>query len=64
MDNLVVVISNIAAAACLIAWRYRGSSGLERRFYHGRGRKIDGSTPTQASLLRPRIRCFTLIILA
>ena len=28
-------------------------SGSERRFYDGHVRKIDGSTPTQASLLGP-----------
>ena len=36
--------------------------GSERRFYDGHDRKIDGSTPTQASLLRPWIRCFTTFI--
>ena len=36
--------------------------GSERRFYDGHDRKADGSTPTQASLLRPYIRCFTIII--
>ena len=40
-------------------WR----SGLERRFYH-HDRKVDGSTPNLVSLLRPWIRCFTLIISA
>ena len=29
------------------------SNGSERRFYDGHNRKVDGSTPTQASLLRP-----------
>ena len=37
-------------------------SGPERRFYDSRDRKVDGSTPTQVSLLRPWIRCFTIII--
>ena len=37
-------------------------SGAERRFCDGRDRKFDGSTPTQASLLRPWIRCFAKII--
>ena len=37
---------------CLsVAW----PSGLEDRFYDGHHRKIDGSTPSQASLLRPWI---------
>ena len=36
-------------------------SGSERRFYDGHDRKVDGSTPTQASLLRPWIRRFTII---
>ena len=39
-------------------------SGSERRFYDGHDRKADGSTPTQVSLLRPRIRCFMAIISA
>ena len=39
------------------AWQ----SGSERSFYDGHYRKADGSTPTQASLLRPWIRCFTII---
>ena len=42
------------------AWR----SGLERRFYDDHNRKVDGSTPNLVSLLRPWIRCFTLIISA
>ena len=33
--------------------------GLERRFYREHHRKVDGSTPTLPSLLRPWIRCFT-----
>ena len=39
-------------------------SGSECRFYDGHDRKVDGSTFTQASLLRPWIRCFTTIISA
>ena len=39
-------------------------NGSESRFYDGNGRKVDGSTPTQASLLRPWIRFFTIIISA
>ena len=39
-------------------------SGSERRFYDGHDRKLDGSTPTQASLLHPWIRCFMAIISA
>ena len=46
---------------CLSAAWPRGS---ERRFYDGHDRKVDGSTPTQASLLRPWIKCFTTIISA
>ena len=42
------------------AWR----SGLERRFYNNHDRKINGSTPDLASLLRPWIRCHTMIISA
>ena len=41
-------------------WR----SGLERHFYDDHDRKVDGSTPNLVSLLRPWIRCFTLIISA
>ena len=39
-------------------------SGSEHCFYDGHDRKVDGSTPTHASLLRPRIRCFMAIISA
>ena len=39
-------------------------SGSERRFYDGHDRNVDGSTLTQASLLRPSIRCFTAIVSA
>ena len=38
--------------------------GSKRRFYDGHDRKVDGSTLTQASLLRLWIRCFTTIISA
>ena len=37
-------------------------SGLERHFYDGHDCKVDGLTTTQASLLRPEIRCFMAII--
>ena len=40
------------------AWRIC----LERRFYDGHDRKINGSTPYLVSLLRPWIRCFTMPI--
>ena len=37
-------------------------SGLERRFYDDHDRKVNGSTPNlRVSLLRPWIRCFTMI---
>ena len=39
-------------------------SGSERRFYDGHDRKVVGSIPTQALMLRPWIRCFTTIISA
>ena len=39
-------------------------SGSERRFCDGHDRKVEGSTPTLASMLRPWIRCFTTIISA
>ena len=35
---------------------------VERQFYDGHNRKVDGSTPTEALLLRHWIRCFTTII--
>ena len=41
-------------------WR----SGSERRFYDDHDRKVNGSTPNLVSLLRPWIRCFTMIISA
>ena len=41
-------------------WR----GGLERCFYDDHDRKVDGSTLNLVSLLRPWIRCFTLIISA
>ena len=41
-------------------WR----SDLERRFYDDHDRKVEDSTPKLVSLLRPWIRCFTLIISA
>ena len=49
-------ISNMWSAA----WR----SGSERRFYDDHDRKVDGSPPNLVSLLRPWIRCFTMIISA
>ena len=42
------------------AWR----SGSERRFYDDHDRKVDDSPPNLVSLLRPWIRCFTMIISA
>ena len=42
------------------AWR----SGSERRFYDDHDRKVNGSTPNLVSLLRPWVRCFTMIISA
>ena len=42
------------------AWR----SGLERRFYDDHDRKVNGLTRNRVSLLRPWIRCFTMIISA
>ena len=41
-------------------WR----SGWELVFYDDHDRKIEGSAPNLVSLLRPWIRCFTLIISA
>ena len=45
---------------CSAAW----PSGSEGRFYDGHDRKVGGSTPTQASLLRLWIRRFNTIISA
>ena len=42
------------------AWR----SGSERRFHDDHDRKVGGSPPNLVSLLRPWIRCFTMIISA
>ena len=42
------------------AWR----SGSERRFYDDHDRTVDGSPPNLVSLLRPWIRCITMIISA
>ena len=70
---IFVVVENFAAMQIMIyrdemlltarddaTWR----SGLERRFYDDHDRKVDGSTPNLVSLLRPWIRCFTLIVSA
>ena len=40
------------------------SSGSDCHFYDSHDRKVDGSTSTQASMLRPWIRCFTTFISA
>ena len=37
-------------------------SNSERYFYDDHDRKVSGSTPNLISLLRPWIRCFTMII--
>ena len=52
--DLVLVVDESAA------WR----NGSERRFYDDHDRKVDGSPPNLVSLLRPWIRCFTMIISA
>ena len=39
-------------------------SGSERRFYGDHDRKVNGSTFNLVSLLRPWIKCFTMIISA
>ena len=54
----------VATYDCTLPKQFAWPSGLERRFYDGHDHKVDGSTPTQASLLRPWIRCFTTIISA
>ena len=50
----------LLTARDIATWR----SGLERRFYDDHDHKVDGLTPNLFSLLRPWIRCFTLIISA
>ena len=42
------------------SWR----SGFERRFYIDHDRKVNGLTTNLVSLLRPWMRCFTMIISA
>ena len=56
-----IIAESCKSVECLsAAW----PSGSEGRFYDGYVRKVDGSTPTQASLLRPWTRCFNTIISA
>ena len=50
----------VSVAMILAMWR----SSLERRFYDDHDHKVDSSTPNLVSLLRPWIRCFTMIISA
>ena len=52
------------ALLCSVALSAALRRGLECRFYDDHDRKVDGSTLTQVSLLRPWIRCFTMIISA
>ena len=60
-SNIRFVIAKFEEALSQIAaWR----SGLERGFYDDHDRKVNGSTPNLVSLLRPWIRCFTIIISA
>ena len=58
MQNGIAYYANIIKLSA--AWR----SGSERRFYDEHDRKVNGSTPNLVSLLRPWIRCFTMIISA
>ena len=54
-----IIAESWKSVECLsAAW----PSGSEGRFYDGHVRKVDGSTTTQAWLLRPWTRCFTTII--
>ena len=56
-----IIAESCKSVECLsAAW----TSGSEGRFYDGHVHKVGGSTPTQASLLRPLTRCFTTIISA
>ena len=59
--QIMIYRDEVLLTACDNAtWR----SGLELVFYDDHDRKIKGSTPNLVSLLRPWIRCFTLIISA
>ena len=59
---MLINLSHCALESALesAAWR----NGVERRFYDDHNRKVNGSTPNLVSLLRPWIRCFTMIISA
>ena len=57
---LGLIPSRVKPMTLSAAWR----SGSERRFYDDHDRKVDGSPPNLVSLLRPWIRCFTMIISA
>ena len=52
--------SEKATMSCL-SWSAAWRSDSERRFYDDYDRKIDSSTPIQASLLCPWIISFTII---
>ena len=59
--QIMIYRDEVLLTACDNAtWR----SGLERRVCDDHDRKVNSSTPNLVSLLRPWIRCFTLIISA
>ena len=61
IHSINIVAESCKSMECLsAAW----PSGSEGHFYDGYAYKVGGSTPTQASLLCPWIRCFTTIISA
>ena len=60
--NFRILLSDLSDHFPIITAVWR--SGSERRFYDDHDRKVDGSPPNLVSLLRPWIRCFTIIISA
>ena len=60
MQSMIYRDEVLLTACDNATWR----SGLEHCFYDNHDRKVDGSTPNLLLLLRPWIRCFTLIISA
>ena len=56
--------SMVAAAVMFSNNCWRHGVVVQSVVFDDHDRKVDGSTPTQASLLRPWIRCFAIIISA
>ena len=62
--NPILWSGQIFLDAIFLIMSAKWPSGSKRCFYGGHDRKVDGSTPTQASSLYPWLRCFTTIISA